>query len=224
MSRFLKGGPTPDRYLSRFFVHSRHGGSRSLIGLAGCISSFLDARDRLVHSEDAGRAGRRDRLFFSTQIWKDVVGWRWSLPASVRWPSGSRWSCWKRRRLIRAIITRNRKWYFLFLFQHLRLKMFSGEFGQFLGSMLLQPPGGVLVLLPFSTGNPERNIQAPFCPYRMVVLIVSILLFTVSAIINRDIWTSRMLKKSQHRSRVAQRLNVPSVCLASSLGCGPDWD
>ena len=29
------------------------------------------------------------------------------------------------------------EWYFLFLFQLLRLKMFSGEFGQFLGAMAL---------------------------------------------------------------------------------------
>ena len=80
------------------------------------------------------------------------------------------------------------EWYFLFLFQHLRLKMFSGEFGQFLGSMLLPGLlGVVLVLLPFFDRNPERNIfKRPFALIGWVVLIVSILLFTVSAIINRE--------------------------------------
>ena len=51
------------------------------------------------------------------------------------------------------------EWYFLFLFQHLRLKMFSGEFGQFLGAMALPGALGVLlVALPFIDRDPERNI------------------------------------------------------------------
>jgi ubiquinol-cytochrome c reductase cytochrome b subunit len=80
------------------------------------------------------------------------------------------------------------EWYFLFLFQHLRLKMFSGEFGQFLGSMLLPGLlGAMLVLLPFFDRNPERNIfKRPLALIGWVVLTVSILLFTVSAIINRE--------------------------------------
>jgi len=47
--------------------------------------------------------------------------------------------------------------------------------------------GAVLVLLPFFDRNPERNIfKRPFALIGWVVLIVSILLFTVSAIINRE--------------------------------------
>ena len=80
------------------------------------------------------------------------------------------------------------EWYFLFIFQHLRLKMFSGQFGQFLGSMALPGALGVmLLLLPFFDRDPERNIfKRPLALIGWVVLTASILLFTVSAIINRS--------------------------------------
>jgi len=76
----------------------------------------------------------------------------------------------------------------LFIFQHLRLRMFSGEFGQFLASMALPGAlGVVLVLLPFFDRNPERNIfRRPLALIGWVVLTASILLFTLSAIINRE--------------------------------------
>jgi ubiquinol-cytochrome c reductase cytochrome b subunit len=66
--------------------------------------------------------------------------------------------------------------------------MFSGEFGQFLGSMAFPGALGImLLLLPFFDRNPERNIfRRPFALIGWVVLTVSILLFTVSAIINRE--------------------------------------
>jgi ubiquinol-cytochrome c reductase cytochrome b subunit len=45
----------------------------------------------------------------------------------------------------------------------------------------------MLMFLPFFDRNPERNIfKRPFALIGWVVLMASILLFTVSAIINRD--------------------------------------
>jgi ubiquinol-cytochrome c reductase cytochrome b subunit len=66
--------------------------------------------------------------------------------------------------------------------------MFSGEFGQFLASMLLPGLLGVMLLfLPFLDRNPERNIfKRPLALIGWVVLTASILLFTYSAIINRE--------------------------------------
>ena len=66
--------------------------------------------------------------------------------------------------------------------------MFSGQFGQFLGSMALPGAlGVVLLLLPFFDRDPERNIfKRPLALIGWVVLMASILLFTVSAIINRE--------------------------------------
>jgi ubiquinol-cytochrome c reductase cytochrome b subunit len=80
------------------------------------------------------------------------------------------------------------EWYFLFLFQLLRLRVFSGEFGQFLGAIAL--PGAFMLLLaalPFIDRSPERNIfRRPVALIGWIVVMISILLFTVSAIINRE--------------------------------------
>jgi ubiquinol-cytochrome c reductase cytochrome b subunit len=80
------------------------------------------------------------------------------------------------------------EWYFLFLFQLLRLKIFAGEFGQFLGAVAL--PGAFMLFLaalPFIDRSPERNIfRRPIALVGWVVVMLSILIFTVSAIINRE--------------------------------------
>jgi len=190
MSRFLKGGPTPGQMtLSRFFVIHVMVLPAALIGLAG-LHLFL--------FRCAGPAGpfrgtpvelkAKTDYFFPRQIWKDVVG------MAVVFACISALAFWEPVVLLEEATPDpgdyhpEPEWYFLFLFQHLRLKMFSGEFGQFLGSLLLPGLlGAVLVLLPFFDRNPERNIfKRPFALIGWVVLIVSILLFTVSAIINRE--------------------------------------
>jgi ubiquinol-cytochrome c reductase cytochrome b subunit len=80
------------------------------------------------------------------------------------------------------------EWYFLFLFQLLRLKIFAGEFGQFLGAIAL--PGAFMALLaalPFIDRSPERNIfKRPIALIGWIVVMASILIFTVAAIINRE--------------------------------------
>jgi ubiquinol-cytochrome c reductase cytochrome b subunit len=80
------------------------------------------------------------------------------------------------------------EWYFLFLFQMLRLKIFAGELGQFLGAVAI--PGLFLLLLaalPFIDRSPERNIfKRPFALLGWIVVMLGILVFTVSAIINRE--------------------------------------
>ena len=80
------------------------------------------------------------------------------------------------------------EWYFLFLFQMLRLKIFAGEFGQFLGAVAI--PGAFMALLaalPFIDRSPERNIfKRPIALIGWIVVMATILIFTVSAIINRE--------------------------------------
>ncbi|MDE3244404.1 MAG: cytochrome bc complex cytochrome b subunit, partial [Nitrospirota bacterium] len=80
------------------------------------------------------------------------------------------------------------EWYFLFLFQLLRLKIFSGEFGQFLGAIAI--PGAFMALLaalPFIDRSPERNIfKRPVALVGWILVMTGILIFTVSAIINRE--------------------------------------
>jgi len=80
------------------------------------------------------------------------------------------------------------EWYFLFLFQMLRLKIFAGELGQFLGAVAI--PGAFMALLaalPFIDRSPERNIfKRPIALIGWIVVMAIILIFTVSAIINRE--------------------------------------
>jgi ubiquinol-cytochrome c reductase cytochrome b subunit len=66
--------------------------------------------------------------------------------------------------------------------------MFSGEFGQFMGAVALPVTFMVLlVALPFIDKNPERNIfRRPIALIGWIAMMVMMLLFTVSAIINRE--------------------------------------
>ena len=134
-----------------------------------------------------GREAKTE-YFCPRQIWKDIVG------MAVVFACISALAFWEPVVLLDEATPDpgdyhpEPEWYFLFLFQHLRLKMFSGEFGQFLGSMVFPGILGVaLVLLPFFDRDPERNIfKRPIALIGWVVFVASILIFTVSAIINRE--------------------------------------
>jgi ubiquinol-cytochrome c reductase cytochrome b subunit len=68
------------------------------------------------------------------------------------------------------------------------LKVFAGEFGQFLGGVAI-PNAFLLFLaaLPFIDRNPERNIfKRPIALIGWIVVMTGILIFTMSAIINRE--------------------------------------
>ena len=190
LARFLKGGATPGQMtLSRFFVIHVMVLPAALIALAG-LHLFL--------FRCAGPAGPfrgtptelkvKTDYFFPRQIWKDAVG------MAVVFACISALAFWEPVVLLDEATPDpgdyhpEPEWYFLFIFQHLRLKMFSGELGQFLGSIGLPGALGiVLILLPFFDRDPERNIfKRPLALIGWVVLTASILLFTVSAIINRD--------------------------------------
>ena len=190
LARFLKGGPIPGQMtLSRFFVIHVMVLPAALIGLAG-LHLFL--------FRCAGPAGpfrgtptelkAKTDYFFPRQVWKDMVG------MAVVFACISAMAFWEPVVLLEEATPDpgdyhpEPEWYFLFIFQHLRLRMFSGEFGQFLASIGLPGALGVmLLLLPFFDRSPERNIfKRPLALIGWVVLTASILIFTVSAIINRD--------------------------------------
>lgn len=82
--------------------------------------------------------------FFPRQIWKDIVGMVAVFRVSVASRSGSR-LCPRRGHAGSRRLPPGTEWYFLFLFQPLRLKVFAGEFGQFLGAIAL--PGAFMALL-----------------------------------------------------------------------------
>ena len=80
------------------------------------------------------------------------------------------------------------EWYFLFLFQLLRWRIFSGEFGQSLAAIVLPSLFMLLlVALPFIDRNPERNIfKRPIALVSWAVVMIGIVVLTISAILNRE--------------------------------------
>ena len=190
MARFLKGGPTPGQMtLSRFFVIHVMILPAALMGLAGLHLFLFRA---------AGPAGpfrgtpeeirAKTDYFFPRQVWKDIVG------MAVVFASICALAFWEPVVLLEEATPDpgeyhpEPEWYFLFLFQLLRLKVFAGEFGQFLGAIAL--PGAFIALLaalPFIDRDPERNIfKRPIALISWIAVMTAILLFTVSAIINRE--------------------------------------
>ena len=190
MARFLKGGATPGQMtLSRFFVIHVMILPAALMGLAGLhLFLFRKAGPAGPFSGSTDELKAKTDYFFPRQVWKDIVacGVVFVMISSLAF--------------IEPVVLLEQatpdpgdyhpepEWYFLFLFQMLRLKIFAGEFGQFVGAIAL--PGAFMVLLaalPFIDRSPERNIfKRPIALVGWVLVMMVILVFTVSAILNRE--------------------------------------
>jgi ubiquinol-cytochrome c reductase cytochrome b subunit len=190
MARFLKGGPTPGQLtLSRFFVIHVMILPAALMALAGLhLYLFRVAAPAGPFTGTPEEIKAKTDYFFPRQVWKDIVG------MSVVFSGICGLAFWEPVVLLEEATPDpgdyhpEPEWYFLFYFQLLRLKMFSGEFGQFLGAVALPVAFMVLlVALPFFDKDPERNIfKRPVALISWIVVMVVMALFTVSAIINRE--------------------------------------
>jgi ubiquinol-cytochrome c reductase cytochrome b subunit len=190
MARFLKGGATPGQMtLSRFFVIHVMVLPAALMGLAGLhVFLFRKAGPAGPFRGSVEEIKAKTDYFFPRQIWKDIVGMVlvFLIICSL--------AVWEPVVLLDEAAPDpgdyhpEPEWYFLFLFQLLRLKIFAGEFGQFLGAMAL--PGAFMALLaalPFIDRSPERNIfKRPIALIGWIVVMATIVIFTVAAIINRE--------------------------------------
>lgn len=190
MARFLKGGATPGQMtLSRFFVIHVMVLPAALMGLAGLhVFLFRKAGPAGPFRGSVEEVKAKTDYFFPRQIWKDMVGMVlvFLIICSL--------AIWEPVVLLEEAAPDpgdyhpEPEWYFLFLFQLLRLKVFAGEFGQFLGAIAL--PGAFMALLaalPFIDRSPERNIfKRPIALIGWIVVMATIVIFTVAAIINRE--------------------------------------
>ncbi len=190
MARFLKGGATPGQMtLSRFFVIHVMVLPAALMGLAGLhVFLFRKAGPAGPFRGSVEEIKAKTDYFFPRQIWKDMVGMVlvFMIICSL--------AIWEPVVLLEEAAPDpgdyhpEPEWYFLFLFQLLRLKVFAGEFGQFLGAIAL--PGAFMALLaalPFIDRSPERNIfKRPIALIGWIVVMATIVIFTVAAIINRE--------------------------------------
>jgi ubiquinol-cytochrome c reductase cytochrome b subunit len=190
LARFLKGGPTPGQMtLSRFFAIHVMILPAALMGLvalhlfffrsAGPAGPFRGTPEELKVKTD---------FFFPRQVWKDIIA------MAAVFLVISALALIEPVQLLEEATPDpgdyhpEPEWYFLFLFQLLRWKIFSGEYGQFLAAtgipvlFLL-----LLVALPFFDRSPERNIfKRPIALVSWAVVTIGIVLLTVSAIVNRE--------------------------------------
>ncbi|MCC2642490.1 MAG: putative Quinol-cytochrome c reductase, cytochrome b subunit [Nitrospira sp.] len=190
MARFLKGGATPGQMtLSRFFVIHVMVLPAALMGLAGLhVFLFRKAGPAGPFRGSVEEIKAKTDYFFPRQIWKDIVG------MILVFLTICSLAVWEPVVLLEEAAPDpgdyhpEPEWYFLFLFQLLRLKIFAGEFGQFLGAIAL--PGifmALLAALPFIDRSPERNIfKRPIALIGWIVVMATIVIFTVAAIINRE--------------------------------------
>ncbi len=189
MGRFLKGGPIPGaQTLSRFYVIHVMILPLSLMALAG-LHLFLFRR--------AGPAGpfkgtkqeleAKSEYFFPTQVFKDIVAMGVVFIIIVLMTFIEPVHLMEEASPEASDFNPEPEWYFLFLFQLLRLPIFSGEFGSFMGAVGIPALFVlVLVLLPFLNTSPERNpAKRPFAVLGWIVTMISIAVLTYLAILSR---------------------------------------
>lgn len=190
LARFLKGGPTPGQLtLSRFFVIHVMILPAALMALAGLhLYLFRVAAPAGPFRGTPEEIKAKTDYFFPRQVWKDIVG------MAVVFTTICGLAFWEPVVLLEEATPDpgeyypEPEWYFLFYFQMLRLKIFSGEVGQFMGAVALPVLFmGVLVALPFFDRNPERNIfKRPIALISWIFVMAIMAIFTVSAVINRE--------------------------------------
>jgi ubiquinol-cytochrome c reductase cytochrome b subunit len=194
LGRFLRGGPVPGaQTLSRFFVIHIMILPAALMAVAG-LHIFLFRKAGPAGPFRGGTKELKEKMeyFFPTQVWKDIVvmGLVFVIVCTlaVRWPH----EMLEEASPVASGLNPEPEWYFLFLFQLLRdpalAFLFSGEFGEFLGAILL--PTLFLMLLaalPFIDRSPERNIfKRPIALTSWVVVMTSIVILTIRAIMFRE--------------------------------------
>ena len=190
LARFLKGGPTPGQMtLSRFFVIHVMVLPAALMGLAGLHLFFF---------RSAGPAGpfrgtteelkAKTDFFFPRQVWKDIIAMATVFLAISALALIEPVELLQEATPDPGDYHPEPEWYFLFLFQLLRWRIFSGEFGQFMAAIAI--PGLFMLLLaalPFIDRSPERNIfKRPIALVSWAVVMIGIVVLTVSAILNRE--------------------------------------
>ncbi len=162
LARFLRGGPNPGaQTLSRFFVIHVMILPLALMALAGLHLFFF---------RKAGPAGpfrgspeelrAKTEYFFPRQVYKDLVvmGIVFVIISAlaINWPVELADEASPEA----SDLNPEPEWYFLFLFQILRLPIFAGEWGEFFAAIVVPALFLLaLVALPFVNRNPERDLR-----------------------------------------------------------------
>ncbi|MBI3610414.1 MAG: cytochrome bc complex cytochrome b subunit [Nitrospirae bacterium] len=190
LARFLRGGPTAGaQTLSRFFViHVMILPAALVIMFSLHLFFFRKAGPAGPFKATAKELETKMEFFFPRQVFKDIVVMAGVFVVIAGLSVLSPVELLDEASPEPTDYNPEPEWYFLFLFQLLRLPMFSGQLGEFLGAIAL--PGLFIVLLmalPFINRNPERHpLKRPFAMSAVVLLMVSIVVLTWLAIASRS--------------------------------------
>ena len=194
LGRFLRGGAVPGaQTLSRFFVIHVMVLPLALAGLAGAhLFFFRKAGPAGPYKATKEELKSKMDYFFPTQVWKDMVAVLLVFVLICGLSIYSPHELLEQASPEASDLDPEPEWYFLFLFQILRDPlvsfMFSGEFGELLGAILI--PGAFMALLfalPFIDRSPVRNpFRRPICLSGWVITMAVIIFFTFRAIQMRE--------------------------------------
>lgn len=190
LGRFVKGGPVPGaQTLSRFYVFHVMVLPLSIMGLIGLhIFLFRRAGPAGPYKGTKEELEAKTEYFFPTQVYKDIVvmaGLFVVVSAlAIMFPV----ELMEEASPEASDFNPEPEWYFLFLFQLLRIPIFQGEFGSFVGAVVI--PGLfvlLLVALPFISRNPERNLRKrPLAIIAWTVIMASIAILSWLAVAMRE--------------------------------------
>jgi len=160
LSRFLKGGTTAGVLtLNRFFVIHVMILPLTLMALIGLhLFLFRKAGPAGPYKGTPEELERTKEFFYPKQVYKDAVFMVLVFAVLVAlawlWPP----ELWSPANPSASSFNPEPEWYFLAIFQLLRLPLFAGEWGEFVGAVVI--PGlffTFLALLPFLDKRPERH-------------------------------------------------------------------
>ncbi|MBQ27040.1 MAG: quinol:cytochrome C oxidoreductase [Nitrospiraceae bacterium] len=161
IGQFLRGGPTTGAHtINRFFVLHVMILPLAIMGLATLhIYLFRKAGPAGPYKGTHGELTRTSEYFFPRQVYKDsvAIGIVFLITCALAF--------YEPVELLQEATPEPGdynpipEWYFLFIFQMLRYEMFSGEWGQIIGSIVIPMAFMIwLVAIPFIFRNPERRL------------------------------------------------------------------
>ncbi|MEW6324648.1 MAG: cytochrome bc complex cytochrome b subunit [Nitrospirota bacterium] len=189
LGRFMRGGPVPGaQTLSRFFVIHVMILPLALAGLAGLhLFFFRKAGPAGPYKGTPDELRSKMEYFFPTQVWKDIVAMGVVFVIICGLAIYEPHELMEEASPVASDLDPEPEWYFMFLFQLLRdpmfMFLFAGEWGEFLGAIVLPSVFMLLlVALPFIDRSPERNIfKRPIALSSWIILMASIIFLTIRA-------------------------------------------
>lgn len=186
ITKFLKGGDIAGVLtLNRFYVIHVWMIPFFLVTFVGMhLFFFRNAGPAGPYEGDPKELEKKKEFFYPKQIFIDLLAVLILFIILVLLSVFKPPELWSKANPAVSAFNPEPEWYFLFLFQLLKLPVFAGGFGEMIGAVLL--PGAfllLLILLPFFDKNPSRNpFKRPAAMGIMVLVMGGIIGLTTMSI------------------------------------------